>query len=451
MYAPKDAPDDRDPGNGRSYVKSHFSMVATSGEQVDVAGPLAIALIRATAAEIEDDNYLAIKCEDEPPYDPLVETELWHNYKTIPVSVDKVTHMDVTFQVEHTGEYWLVIVNCNRQAMSVQQGAIEWMNPYGHLSPSLFPYLPFYGWMCIVYLTLGCIWFIMCAMYWRDLVMLQNCISGVLGLCMVEMLCWYLHYLHLNRNGQHQVGPFIAGIMVSVMRCGLSRMLVLSVSLGWGVVRPSLGEDKCRIGTVGAIYFVFATLGEVAERAGPLQHGKPAFSTVILLFIVALIDAVIYLWVLIELKQLTSTLRSRRQMQKLKLYTNFLRLLFASFGAAVGFCCYQFYWLYLQDINLIWEKHWLLEYGFWTMLYSVLLFGIMFLWLPNKNNQRFAYAQLGTEDSDGDELEMSLESSMHARMQKSPMSVDMLPDPMFEIGDEDDFDFADPAATGKMS
>jgi len=61
---------------------------------------------------------------------------------------------------------------------------------------------------------------------------------------------------------------------------------------------------------------------------------------------------------------------------------------------AVSFAIYQMYFMSSGFDMTHWQTLWLLEGGLTEMLYSLILFAILFLWRPSPNNKRFAYAQL---------------------------------------------------------
>ena len=48
-------------------------------------------------------------------------------------------------------------------------GETVWMNPYGHLPGELYGFLPFYGWMCVVYIIAAVGWFFLNFVYWKEL------------------------------------------------------------------------------------------------------------------------------------------------------------------------------------------------------------------------------------------------------------------------------------------
>ena len=52
----------------------------------------------------------------------------------------------------------------------------------------------------------------------------------------------------------------ILAAVLNTFKRASSRMLVLVVSMGYGVVKPTLGARAVRVVLVGALYFVFGTL-----------------------------------------------------------------------------------------------------------------------------------------------------------------------------------------------
>lgn len=58
-------------------------------------------------------------------------------------------------------------------------------------------------------------------------------------MCLIEMATWYFDYLHLNQKGVRHHGPFVLGLVTTVSRRMVSRMLVVAVSMGYGVVKLS--------------------------------------------------------------------------------------------------------------------------------------------------------------------------------------------------------------------
>merc|ERR1712061_337226 len=108
------------------------------------------------------------------------------------------------------------------------------------------------------YIFVACVWFSLNAMHWNDLLHVQNCITGVLLMCLIEMATWYFDYLNLNNNGVRHKAPFIIGMMTSVSRRTVARMLVVAVSMGYGIVKPNLEWSVTkRITILGLVYWIF--------------------------------------------------------------------------------------------------------------------------------------------------------------------------------------------------
>ena len=61
--------------------------------------------------------------------------------------------------------------------------------------------------------------------------------AGVIALGMMESTTWYFVLKDYNINGQYQTGSVIVAILISTMKRTVSRLLVLVVSMGYGVVK----------------------------------------------------------------------------------------------------------------------------------------------------------------------------------------------------------------------
>jgi len=107
--------------------------------------------------------------------------------------------------------------------------------------------------MSIFYTVLALIWFIFSAIHWKQILPIQNCIAGVIGLGMIECSTWYFEYLNYNMTGVYHLGAIIVGILVSTFKRTLSRLLVLVVSMGFGVVKADLGTTRYKVLFLGEL------------------------------------------------------------------------------------------------------------------------------------------------------------------------------------------------------
>ena len=117
-----------------------------------------------------------------------------------------------------------------------------------YLPGMMSPVLKFYSTMCILYACLAFIWFALYLLHWRDILMLQNCISAVIGLSMIEMAAWYFDYDRFNRTGYRPYNTTVIAALLGALRKSVSRMLLLVVAMGYGVVRPTLGGLQRKVG-----------------------------------------------------------------------------------------------------------------------------------------------------------------------------------------------------------
>lgn len=133
------------------------------------------------------------------------------------------------FQIEVTGR--------NGKADELGQFLIEMIGPQGYLSAADWPLLPFYGTMCVVYVILGIIWLTVSFLQWRDLLRIQFWICAVILLGMLEKAMFYAEYQRINSNGVNKQSVVLFAEWVSCAKRTLARMLVIIVSLGFGIVK----------------------------------------------------------------------------------------------------------------------------------------------------------------------------------------------------------------------
>lgn len=136
----------------------------------------------------------------------------------------------------------------------------------------LSPLPQFFMVMCIVYVLFGALWLFWCACYWRDLLRIQFWIGAVIILGMLEKAVFYSEYQSIRYKGDYGwlrsalgfsllsplllyqmsfcfflfffwdlsstvQGAVIFAELLSALKRSLARILVLIVSLGYGIVR----------------------------------------------------------------------------------------------------------------------------------------------------------------------------------------------------------------------
>jgi len=312
------------------------------------------------------------------------------------------------YELEKEGIYLLVVhVAAVRNTQPVTASVhVEIRAPTGgFLSVTDWPLLPFYGTMCGVYVLLGLLWLIVCALHWRDILRIQFWIGGVIFLGMVEKAMFLAEFQNINNSGQATEGLILAAEVVSCGKRTLARMLVIIVSLGFGIVKPRLGPLLNRVLGTGALYFVLASVEACLRVIHP--KNDPSNKTLLAAVPLAVIDASICWWVFSALIATTRTLRLRRNQTKLSLYKHFTNTLAFAVVASIIFMLWSIKYHKVVDCLTQWKDLWLDE-AFWHLLFSCLLCVIMVLWRPSQNNQRYAFTPLldDGEDCSSDEEDL---------------------------------------------
>jgi len=426
MYSPEDSPSAGAPGNGEASITANLKFRRGNTK---MQGNLQLLVIpdkdmEAVGAWVDSTNYFcctsdvlnrADGCREESQLNKLIITDRLKqkgftddNYHMVTFEPDQAeVDVEWTYKVQRTGLDIFVVAVCDPFIGSVTfTGDTEWLNPYGHLPGELYGFLPFYGWMCLVYVGAAVVWFVLNFIYWKELLSIHNYITLVLAMCMLEMATWYGDYMSLNSEGTRFRFPFILGMMTSVSRRTVARMLVVAVSMGHGIVTPYLESGtKKRILLLGFVYWIFAFLFEVFIHYHETNEVSPQLR-LILTPPVAILDGIFWWWIFVSLHKTVIELAAQKQSSKLSLYRNLAFTLGFALLIAFLFACYQLYYiwgaLYLDQ----WQYMWIMEVGFWQILYTAVFFIIMSLWRPNSHSKEYAYMQqLQTNEDESDDVE----------------------------------------------
>ncbi|XP_059179682.1 transmembrane protein 87A-like [Physella acuta] len=279
-----------------------------------------------------------------------------------------------------------------------------------------FPLLIFYGVMGLIYIGFGIMWLILLACNWRDLLRIQFWIGGVILLGMLEKAVFFGEYENINNTGQSVRGAIIFAELVSCLKRSLARMLVIIVSLGYGIVKPRLGQTFHKVLIVGVVFFILASIEgcmralteKAAQTTQQLLPGVP----------LAVTDAIICWWIFSSLLQTTRTLRLRRNIVKLSLYRHFTNTLIFAVIASVAYMVWFLVQHRFKECLSDWKELWM-DDAFWHLLFSVILFVIMVLWRPTINNQRYAFSPLLDAADDDEEDDQSLNDAYEGMKMRS--------------------------------
>lgn len=317
----------------------------------------------------------------------------------------EVDELEATFtsrsiQITKTGMYNLYFIHCDPNLKDVVvEGKTIWKNPTGYLPGRMAPLMKFYGYMSLAFVILGLYWFSQYARSWKEVIPLQNCITLVITLGMFEMAFWYYDYAEFNKSGIRPIGITVWAVTFGTIKRTISRLIILMVSMGYGVVRPTLGGITSKVIMLGATFFLASEVLELVENVGTISDlsGK---ARLFLVLPVALLDAFFILWIFNSLSATLNKLQARRMLAKLDIYRKFTNALVVAVVVSVGWICYELYFKANDAYNEHWQNAWIVP-AFWQVLSFSLLSVICILWAPSQNSTRYAYS--GDEDFDKDD------------------------------------------------
>mmetsp|Transcript_63656 Transcript_63656/g.201285 ORF Transcript_63656/g.201285 Transcript_63656/m.201285 type:complete len:304 (+) Transcript_63656:851-1762(+) len=247
------------------------------------------------------------------------------------------------------------------------------------------------GIMTLAYLALGAVWFVAYCRFWREILPLQNFITLVMALGMIEMSTWYFDYVNFNATGFRPYLNTMCAVLLGSVRKTLSRMLILVVSMGFGVVRPTLGGITRKVLALGMGYFVGSAALDVLTNVGTIDD-LTSEARVFLVLPVAVLDAVFILWIFTSLSKTLSQLQARRQTAKLEVYRRFTNTLAVAVVLSVAWIGYEMYFKVSDQFNERWQSDWITN-AFWHVLTLAINGVICFLWAPTGSSVRYAYSE----------------------------------------------------------
>eukprot|EP00908_Phaeocystis_cordata_P015802 Transcript_26992.p1 GENE.Transcript_26992~~Transcript_26992.p1 ORF type:complete len:504 (-),score=210.75 Transcript_26992:59-1474(-) len=428
MWTPADAPVRGSPGKGTSSVSIDLHMSRTAAERPGLIQVLVFHAAYLPAVGVPGRTSSApptFCCTPELHQRGVAGCERIGSIVVAPSLKGSVWKHDLPFDANQTGSsvrtkvsvvrsgvHYLLLASCDLQTGGVLvSGHTTWLNPYGYLPGELYPFLPFFGALSLAYVALGVIWIVLCLRHCAQLLPLQSCISAVLFLGAVETATWYFDYVSFNAGGTRGVAPVVLGVLLSTVKKTVSRLLVLVVCLGYGVVRPTLGNVAYKVMGLGLVYVFFNALLDVASNVSQLSQLSVS-ARLLLILPMALLDAFFYWWLFSGLTRTLQQLSSRRQSAKLLLYRRFSHVLLAAVVVSALWVCWQMAVIVSDSLDERWDKLWVFD-AFWHVLYLAVLLAICYLWSPSKNNLQYAYMDELGQEAEDDEEEVDMPESSH--------------------------------------
>eukprot|EP00298_Acanthocystis_sp_HF-20_P011127 c19243_g1_i1.p1 GENE.c19243_g1_i1~~c19243_g1_i1.p1 ORF type:complete len:485 (-),score=140.09 c19243_g1_i1:114-1568(-) len=319
---------------------------------------------------------------------------------------ESAVFVNYTFIVEKTGRYYFMLSSCLASTGDVTMtGTISWINPFGYLPGELFPLVSLYQYLSLGYLFLGIVWFFLCVMYRQELLRLQYYVFAVIDLGFLEYTAWYFDYVNFNETGSRSMTSTTFAVLLSSTKRSFSRVLVLVVCMGYGILTPTLtvGQYRKVLG-LGIVYFAFSSVHDIL-----ISYSQVTFVVqeirVFFLFPLAALDSIFFLWILQEISVNIEYLTVNQQVAKLSIFKNFWLILVLTAIFSVCWASFQIYSSVWMNEDDYWQYIWVFD-GIWHIIYFFVLLTIAFLWRPSSQTKAYALSeQLTTKDEDEDDVD----------------------------------------------
>ena len=132
-----------------------------------------------------------------------------------------------TVNVEKTGMHHLMYANCAGTSTVLITDNTKWLGPHGYLPDNLYPALPFFLCMSLLYsLAIGA-WSVVIFDRTHGAPPVQCCIGGVAVVGLLEAIAWYVYLSYANKTGQRAVPLLLTAVLFSTLKKAATRILIL--------------------------------------------------------------------------------------------------------------------------------------------------------------------------------------------------------------------------------
>lgn len=306
-------------------------------------------------------------------------------------------------------------------------GVVHFENAFeGTMPAAEYPKVGLYFWLTVVYALMAAGWGYLCFTHRTELLPIQHMITAILAFLVVDMaIQWaYMHYQNAHNidywhmRALYPGNPGVTAALRALLaitsfmdaaKTTLSLFLLLVVSLGYGVVRPTLGPVMRRVQLLAAAHFIFGILYAIGVLM--LLTEVSAAWPIMFIMPLAVTLAAFMLWILHALTTTISTLERRHQTFKQQIFTNLHRLLM---GIAVSIM------LFFITVGVLfgqvgndfgpgtWKYRWFMLDGWLSIVYLAGFSGVAYLWRPTGQNLRLSMSDEVAMDDTGvqDEFEI---------------------------------------------
>eukprot|EP00531_Pseudo-nitzschia_arenysensis_P006341 CAMPEP_0116144828 /NCGR_PEP_ID=MMETSP0329-20121206/16235_1 /TAXON_ID=697910 /ORGANISM="Pseudo-nitzschia arenysensis, Strain B593" /LENGTH=808 /DNA_ID=CAMNT_0003640327 /DNA_START=108 /DNA_END=2534 /DNA_ORIENTATION=- len=333
---------------------------------------------------------------------------------------------DPIFKVEKSGDYVMVIANCNDDGFGViTLGSMEWKSVGGYLPGEMADFMLFLDAMSAVYLVLGVWYFYGMKTYQDGAIPIQRYILATIILGFLAHSFKSIDFVYWNIEGTRSNYVMYTGLAFGILFQASLRCLGVMVAMGWGVVRDSLGMTLCKIIILGLMYAGASLLRELFEAAArptnlvsSTEEEELVDLVLVLSLVIFVINIIFYVWILKALSRTTEYLKNMNQTSKLRRHLRLRCLIITSLVLITVLTAVNATQTVARILPavvpdaqfqpfLTVDQEWILKaVGYLNILF--ILFGVAILWRPNPEAKDYAMQmQIPSGPDDENDLELS--------------------------------------------
>ena len=197
--------------------------------------------------------------------------------------------------------------------------------------------------------------------------------------------------------------------MANAIKETVSRVLILAVYLGWGVVRPRLERKTTYAVAALAVAFfgssLWNQLRDIASTEALGLAGQQAAAPAVTFdaIMVAFLNSVFILWIYSGGLKVMRELKNTSQTEKLNMYRRLTKRLFICITAFILFSFAALIVTRVSDSGSFgWQLLFLIDRSsIWSVLFLAVLVAIAAIWRPSETTARYSYShQIGQVDEE---------------------------------------------------
>ncbi|ORY86276.1 lung seven transmembrane receptor-domain-containing protein [Protomyces lactucae-debilis] len=324
----------------------------------------------------------------------LIDTDARNNTQLsiMTLAINLTQPVPMRYDIKRTSYYCVSTLSLQNLAY---EGIVEFRNSYGELPAAEYFNLPFYGALAIVYVVIGFLWAFQYVQHKKEILPVQNYITALIIFLSMEMIIIWGYYDFVNLRG-YTLGSRVYMVIVALLtafRNSFSFFMILIVSLGYSVVRPSLGQAMVRARILAVLHFAFGVIYSVMSMA--VKAETASFWILLVILPLSATMTTFYLWTLSALQTTIKELMARRQSQKALMYKRLWGIIIWSVAVVVIFIMLNTITIANRSPDFVpthWKNRFVLD-GWLNTLYLTVFGTIVFLWRPTADNRRFAMSE----------------------------------------------------------